>query len=279
MKINLIREFSSMRQLSVYFKNEKQCREFLAFQRWKGTPKCPYCGHDHIYHKCDGRYACAGCGNTFSVLVGTVFQNTKLPLIVWFKAIYLVSNSKQGISSCQLSMILGVTQKTAWFILHKIRILMKQRDDEFEDVVQGNIELRESNKGTLFWVRIPFKIHNIHPKVLKYVQPGSRIFTDYNLCAQSLFDSEYEIYKIEDPYPLYAHTRSFQSENIVDGFWLQLKRLVMGVCHFVSAAHFHRYIYEVLFRKQHARLPNSKRFYKLMNRIEQAIPYKVVRPR
>lgn len=69
----------------------------------------------------DGRYKCACCGNKFTVKVGTIFENSKISLKKWFAAIFLLSTTKKGISSIQLSKELGITQKSAWYMIHRIR--------------------------------------------------------------------------------------------------------------------------------------------------------------
>ncbi|MCR4965559.1 MAG: transposase [Bacteroidales bacterium] len=278
MKTKYFNEFNSLSDLESYFKNERVCRDYLSKVRWNQSVICPYCGHSKVYNRRDGRYACAGCARSFSVLVGTVFQNTKLSLLTWFKAIYLICNSKQGISSCQLKMLLGVTQKTAWFILHKIRILMKNTDDEYDDKVQGKIVSRVSKKGKLYKVRQSYPIHEIHPVLMKYVKSDSRIFSDEYLCYQSMIDSEKDIFSVEDPYPLILVNKTIDKQLVVDAFWLQLKRMVMGIGHFLSSSHFHRYVYEALFRKKYSHASNHTRFAVLLTRTNKIIPYKKVRP-
>lgn len=279
MKATMFTEFNSLKDLSDHFKTQSSCLKYVAWKRWMGIPKCPYCDCTSVYHRRDGRYACGKCKNSFSVLVGTVFQNTKLPLLTWFKAIFLVCNSKQGISSCQLSLILGITQKTAWFILHKIRLLLRDSQDDFHDRVQGTIEQRESEKGNCFRIRVVDEPHQLHPGLIKFVEPESRIFKDPVICFQSLSESECLEYAVEDPYPLRLGVQKQHDRRILDVFWLQLKRMVMGVYHFVTAPHFHRYVYEALFRKKHMRSSMGIRFSEVLGRIEQVLPYRVVSPK
>lgn len=271
--------FNSFAEVTRKLTNENNCKEYLAWVRWHGKPKCPYCGCERVYHKKDGRYACAGCKNTFSVLVGTIFQNTKLPLATWFKAIFLICNSKKGISSCQLSMILGITQKTAWFMLQKLRIMLKENTDDFPDVVQGDIKEKRNRKGKLFKIRLSDGPLIIHPMLYKYIIPSSRIFRDHRICYQTLLESEKSRYQIEDPYPINYFENNADNQHIVDCFWQQLKRMVMGVNHYVSSSHFHRYVYEALFRRNYKDESNGVRFCVAMNRIHCIIPYYVVSPK
>ena len=143
--------FDSIISLASYFSNEEICRQFLKEQRWGSVVVCPYCGSVHVYACGDGkRFKCDGCGNKFSVLVGTIFENTKLPLRKWFMAMYLLSSHKKGVSSHQIARDIEVTQKTAWFMLHKIRTLLGQDDNvtladevECDEAYMGG---REKNK-------------------------------------------------------------------------------------------------------------------------------------
>lgn len=122
----------------VYFNSNDVCKKAIIESRWPdGDVVCPYCGGHHCAERTDGRFRCKACGKNFSCLVGTIFENTKLPLIKWFVAMYLISSHKKGISSYQLSRDIKVTQSTAWYMLQKIRLLYPQTDEEqFEGVVE-----------------------------------------------------------------------------------------------------------------------------------------------
>ena len=151
--------FDSIISLASYFSNEEICRQFLKEQRWGSVVVCPYCGSVHVYACGDGkRFKCDGCGNKFSVLVGTIFENTKLPLRKWFMAMYLLSSHKKGVSSHQIARDIEVTQKTAWFILHKIRTLLGQDDNvtladevECDEAYMGGREKNKHEDGGHTW--------------------------------------------------------------------------------------------------------------------------------
>ena len=130
--------FNNIIDLTSYFNSERVCEQAIIDSRWKdGDVICPYCGEHHCVRRKDGRFRCHHCGRNFSCLVGTIFENTKLSLIKWFVAMYLISSHKKGISSHQLSRDISVTQRTAWFMLQKIRLLYPQSDaDFFEDTVE-----------------------------------------------------------------------------------------------------------------------------------------------
>src|SRR5215213_4814482 len=120
----------NLKDLMKKFEDEAKCREFLVQQRWNGVPVCPKCGHTKVYNIENGkRFKCANnkCYNKFSVTVGTVFEASNIPLSTWFPAMYLIISHKKGISSIQLAKDLGVTQKTSWFMLHRIRESLKSK--------------------------------------------------------------------------------------------------------------------------------------------------------
>ena len=138
-------KFNSLIQIADYFNTEAKCKAAIAQQRWgDGEAVCPYCGCTHTYACKDGRYSCPNCKRKFNVTVGTIFENTKLSLRKWFMAMYLVSSTKKGVSSHQLARDLAITQKTAWFVLHKVRGLYGITD---EIELDGEVEMDEMYLG------------------------------------------------------------------------------------------------------------------------------------
>ena len=111
-----LQKFNTLIDLLTYFNGEQVCREYLELVRWSGKLECPYkdCGHDKVFKYSNGKaYKCDKCKRQYSVKVGTIFEDSKVPLQKWFAAIYLITSHKKGISSLQLHRDLGVTQKTA----------------------------------------------------------------------------------------------------------------------------------------------------------------------
>ena len=134
-------KFNNIISLTTYFSSENKCKQAIIESRWAdGDVVCPYCGEHHCVKRLDGRFRCKTCRRNFSCLVGTIFENTKLPLIKWFVAMYLISSHKKGVSSHQLSRDINVTQATAWYMLQKIRLLYPQSDS---DVFEGTVECDE----------------------------------------------------------------------------------------------------------------------------------------
>jgi transposase-like protein len=108
--------------LETFFSDDKACIEYLKKLRWKDGIKCPHCNNDNIYEFKDGKtYKCAACRKKFTVKVGTIFEDSPLSLQKWFMAIYSITASKKGITSAQLAKNIGVTQKTAWYMISRIR--------------------------------------------------------------------------------------------------------------------------------------------------------------
>ncbi|HET8963751.1 MAG TPA: IS1595 family transposase [Chitinophagales bacterium] len=126
-------EFKNLKELMAHFSDDSVCRAYMEKMRWDGSPTCPHCGHAEPYKLKDGKnWRCSSrtCKKNFSVLVGTIFENSKVKLSTWLATLYLLTGHKKGISSLQLGRDLGVTQKTAWFILHRIRLIMGDNESE-----------------------------------------------------------------------------------------------------------------------------------------------------
>src|ERR1700747_988760 len=114
-------EFKNLKELMTKLADEKVCREYVEKMRWGVKIVCPFCGASAPYRLKDGKaFRCSRktCKKDFSLTTKTIFENSKIPLATWMGAIFLLTGHKKGISSLQLGRDLGVTQKTAWFILH-----------------------------------------------------------------------------------------------------------------------------------------------------------------
>lgn len=206
-----MRNFKNLTQLFDYFKDEKTCRDYLEKQLWTGTPACPHCGSVKVYRTNRG-FKCGEkeCRKKFSVTVGTVFENSKIPLRTWFAAMYLIASHKKGISSLQLHRDLGVTQKTAWFILHRIRETLRDKHSPLltdvvevdETFVGGKNKNRHADKkvpdsqGRSVADKTPVvgvmqrggkirtqvvadtKAESLHPFIVNSVKAGSIVITD-----------------------------------------------------------------------------------------------------
>jgi transposase-like protein len=149
-----------------YFSDKTVATDFLAKLRWPNGPMCPRCGSlDHSYISTRQVWKCKACKKQYSVKVGTIFEDSPLGLAKWLPAVWLIANSKNGISSHELGRALGTTQKSAWFMLHRIRLAMQTGSF---DKLSGPVEVDESFIGG--------KARNMHRdvKARKITGPGGK---------------------------------------------------------------------------------------------------------
>jgi transposase-like protein len=147
-----------------YFSDLDLCNEFVAGLRWPNGPVCPRCGSvEHSYLTTRRVWKCKACKKQFSVKVGTIFEASPLGLDKWLPAVWLAANSKNGISSHELGWALGITQKSAWFMLHRIRLAMQTGTFQKLD---GEVEVDETFVGG--------KGHNMHRSVRKRKAEGKK---------------------------------------------------------------------------------------------------------
>ena len=301
-------KFNSLIQLTNFFNTEEKCKAAIAQQRWgDGEAVCPYCGHTHTYTCSDGRYSCPNCHKKFSVLVGTIFENTKISLRCWFMAMYLVSSHKKGVSSHQLSRDLGITQKTAWFILHKIRGLYGQNDST---VLSGSVEMdemylggREINKhaskhteGTqgrstktktpIFGMLerdgavVAMKVEDtkgatLMPIVGQFVEEGATTYTDEANIYSSLTKKGYNHLFVNHGKREYVRANDIHT-NGIEGFWAHFKRVVFSTYHMVSKDYLQRYIDEQVYRWNTRDEKASYRFHDMFNKACKHFDYNSV---
>lgn len=292
-------KFNSLVDIALTFNTPAKCKKAIAESRWSdGDVVCPYCGHHHCGLRKDGRYSCSGCRHNFSVLVGTIFENTKLSLTQWFMAMYLISSHKKGISSHQLSRDLGITQKTAWYILHKVRTLYAQYDTpslfgeiELDEMYLGGRETNkheskrtEKTQGRSTKTKTPiFGMIERHGVAHAFAVPDTKaetlkIFVE-QFCDENahFFTDELNSYAFLDKdgykHSVIKHNMKEYSvdgitTNSIEGFWGHFKRMVFGTYHFVSKTYLQRYIDESIYRWNTRRL---KARYRFQFMFEQAI--------
>ncbi len=127
------------------FNSESRCREYLEALRWPDTITCPRCGSDKISQIVKrNQFDCDACRYQFSVTAGTIFNDSHLPLWKWFLCVYLLCESKKGMSACQIQRTLGISYKTAWYLCHRVRAAMKEVNPEPLD---GIVEMGETYIG------------------------------------------------------------------------------------------------------------------------------------
>ena len=298
-------QFNSLIALADYFDTEDKCKQAIAQERWgEGDVVCPYCGGKHCYMTAEGRYICKDCHKHFSVTVGTIFENTKISLRKWFMAMYLISSHKKGVSSCQLARDIKVTQKTAWFILHKVRGLYGQNDSTS---LNGEVEMdemylggRESNKheskhteGTqgrstktktpIFGMLerdgkvVAMKVENTQGKTLmpivsQFVESGSTTYTDEANIYHSLTKNGYEHLFVNHSQREYVRAKDIHT-NGIEGFWAHFKRVVFSTYHCVSKDYVQRYIDEQVYRWNTREEKASYRFHDMFSKAVKSFTY------
>ena len=283
--------FKSLIQVLDFFKNEETCIQYLAEQRWGGTPSCPHCGNVGAYvtnrgFKCKAKE----CQKKFTVTTGTILENTKISLRLWFATIYLATAHKKGISSHQLSRDLNITQKTAWFLLHRVREMFKISAPE---MLEGTVEIDETfvggkNKNRHASKKAPksqgrshtdktavvgllqrdgnvktFVVENtnqetLHTIMLANVKPEAKIVTD-SFRAYNGLSANYDHVTVKHTDGNYV-TEGDDHTNCIEGFWSLLKRGIIGIYHNVSPKHLHRYCHEFGYRYNSRKVADVTRF-------------------
>jgi transposase-like protein len=288
-------EFNSLFELHKAFPDEQTCIDHLEQMRWGETGVIsPFDSSSKVY-SCEGnKYKCKSTGKYFNVKTGTLFDNTKIELQKWFYAIWIFTNHKKGISSLQLSRDITITQKSAWFMLARIRACfgIEELKPEMEDNTQfdetfvgGKNKNRHKDKkvaqsqGRSFKDKTPVlgmmsngmvrtqvvestSARHIQPHVFKHVPQGTTIITDEWLGYNGL--EEYYDRQVVD------HTRKQyindlgHSTNQLEGFWSHLKRGIIGIYHNTSRRHLQGYADEFAFRYNSRLFTDSKRFNLLL---------------
>lgn len=259
------------------FGSEDRCHEYLEELRWPDGVRCPRCDSDKISRIAKRRqFDCDGCRYQFSVRVGTIFQDSKLPLWKWFLAVYMMGESKKSVSANQLKRMLGVSYKTAWFLCHRIRAAMK---DEGAELLTGIVEADETyvgGKAGGFADRKESAKHRYDNKavVLGAVQRGGKvrlrvapdvrsetikgflgdvvseeaeaIYTDSHRSYRGVGDEdtrhEYVDHSADEWVRGQVHT------NTVESVWSLFDRSVIGAYHKLSHKHLPAYLDEAAFR-------------------------------
>lgn len=299
--------FDSLIQVMEYFTDDSKCRSVIEESRWGGDVICPYCGHHHCRRGYKGRFVCPGCGNKFSCTVGTIFENTKVSLRKWFIAIYLIAYHKKGISSCQLSRDIRVTQKTAWYMLQKIRTLFFQKtpqmdgEVELDEVYVGGKEyfkhksrkvsgtrgrsvktktpvfgMMDRSGGKVYALVVPCTDrHTLLPIIANICKLGSHLYTDELASYEPLTRMGYVHKVVSHGHGQYV--RGHSHTNNIEGYWGHLKRMITGTYHNISKDHLQRYVDESVFRWNHRKFSCGRIFRILMGRSLKIVPYSAIR--
>lgn len=277
MDMNIIEVFAK-------FPDQESCISYLENVRWQNEPKCPYCeSMQSTKRKGTIRHQCNSCNNSYSVLVGTIFEDTKLPLNKWFFAISLILNAKKGLSSLQLARDIGVNRKTGWYLQMRIRKAMQEGGDHnlFNGIVEvdetyigGALrnhskhkrqERRESGlnitgmqhkqpviglleRDGRIKLQVLEKAHGktIKPIIEQTVAPEASLVTD-GFGGYAGLSKQYKEHQILNK-DKEEYARGEYHTNTIEGFWTLLKRGIYGQYHKVSVKHLQSYLNEFTFR-------------------------------
>jgi transposase/transposase-like protein len=288
------------------FNTEEKCRKFLIEKRWNGKPVCPYCGCDRSYFIDNGkRIKCANnkCYKKYSVTLGTVMEASNIPLTTWLPAMYIIIAHKKGISSVQLAKDLGVTQKTAWFMNHRIREYLKENSPE---MLSGTVEIDETYMGKKFrseyqglspkevdsfqakpkqktqgaviglieretnkLIVKSFKHRNaemVKGMATNHISPEAKIITDEASIYRKVL-ANYNRETVNHSKGEWVRKGNIHTNNI-EAFWSVMKRGVYGIYHQISYKHLQRYCDEFSFRYNTRHQTDGERFLAQFSNLE-----------
>ncbi len=275
-----------------YFADADKAINFMASVRWPdGKAKCPVCSAEETTFLATRRvWKCRKCAKQFSVKVGTIFEDSALGFDKWLPAFWMIVNAKNGISSCELSRALGVTQKTAWFMLHRIRLAIQNGDfsklsgevEADETYIGGkarsmNSKQRASIGGRLGTGGVGKEIvmgllerkgkvkvkhisnakrNTVQTEIRQQVEKGSQLYTDTFRSYYGL-NTDYVHQAIDHAK---EYVRGSVHTNGLENFWSLLKRTIRGTYVSVEPFHLFRYLDEQAFRFNERENTDSGRF-------------------
>ena len=268
----------TLQQAIVYFSDPDRAFQYALNLRFpNGVVSCPRCGSEkHSFVKKRKLWHCKGCKKQFTLKVGTIFENSPLGLDKWMCAYWILTNSKNGVSSCELARSIGVTQKSAWFILHRIRMTLKEdatiklsgeceADETFIGGKARNMHVskrmrRITGTGTKDKVAVMGILERggkvraavvptrrkavLQAEVRKHVEAGSALYTDFLLSYDGLA-ADYA-HQVVDHAVEYVNGRIHT--NGLENFWSLLKRGIHGTYVSIEPFHLFRYLDEQTFR-------------------------------
>lgn len=306
-------EFRTLRELITKLPDEESCRAYLAKQRWPdGVVICPHCSYNKCYVICGGeKYKCAkkGCYKKFSVKVGTIFEASNIPLTKWFVALYLATAHKKGISSYQLAKDIGVSQKCSWFMLHRIREMMRPKEEvkldnivEIDEVyIGGSVSNMSKSKrkkirdaGTMHENKVMVMGMIERGGALKLISTGSssgneeiRSLIQQNVDKDAVImtDTSGAYVGLNKEFAGHETINHAQQEyvreeviytNTIEGAFSHLKRSIFGIYHKATVKHLSRYCEETAFRYNLRKMTDPDRFIYALRKIGGRLDYKTL---
>jgi transposase-like protein len=273
----------TLQEAIVYFSNPDNCLEYMVAHRWPDGVECPTCGRKDVSYLANQKKWQCKSGHAkrqFTAKIGTIFEDSPLGLETWLPAVWIITTAKNGVSSCEIARSLGVTQKSAWFMLHRIRKAMQngsmmklggkggagiEVDETFIGGKARNMHLsvkgrRITGTGTKDRVAVigilerggeirvsvvpSRKKKVLQAEVRKHVEAGSNVYTDLLLSYEGL-EADYA-HRVVDHAVEYVN--GMIHTNGLENFWSLLKRGIGGTYVSVEPFHLFRYLDEQAFR-------------------------------
>ncbi len=289
-------EFTTLQEITEFVADPAKAHELAVAIRWPSGVACPHCGDMAVtflakYY----RWKCNGCKKQFTVKVGTLMEDSPLPLKKWMVAVWLITNAKNGVSSCEVGRAIGVCQKTAWFVLHRVRCAMEEQFDEKipgpveadetfiggkeknkhgdkklrrgrgsvgKEVVMGILERATETDHSTMRAKVVADTtkDTLHTEIRANVEPGAEVFTDAHKGYRGLSDD-------------YRHAWVDHAVKYVEGaihtngcenFWSLFKRMLHGTYTHIDPRHLQSYIDEETSRFNNRKLEDGERFHETM---------------
>src|SRR6202453_1898797 len=276
-----------------HFSDEQVCIDTVAALRWPKGPVCPACGHaEHYYLKTQKRWKCKECHKQFSVKLGTIFEDSPITLDKWLTALWMLVNCRNGVSSYEVARDLGITQKSAWFVLHRLRFALQTGSltklggggapvEVDETFIGGKARFMHRAKrermsslggmqggqgkavvmgllergGKVKAAVIPHRKESIPEQIVReMVEPGAEVHTDEFPGYHNLKDGF--------THKVINHLEGYVKESVhtngIENFWSCLKRGIGGTYVAVEPFHLFRYVDEQAFRFNNRKDANNK---------------------
>jgi transposase-like protein len=283
-----MKEIKTLTEAIRHFSSEQTCIDTVAQMRWPdGVPVCPHCGvvengRKHYWLKTQRRWKCYSCRQQFSVKVGTIFEDSALKLDVWLIALWMLTNCKNGVSSYELARATGIAQKSAWFVLQRLRYTLQATDPrpmgspgpvEVDECFLGpkpknmhasrraKLQLAEngnvlktpvmgmvdrSTREVRAMVIPNVKRETLQTQILKHCGFATKVYTDSAIGYQGL-DATRFIHKTVNHAEEYVASGGVSTQAI-ENFWSCLKRTLQGTYVAVEPFHLDLYLSEQIFR-------------------------------
>jgi transposase-like protein len=270
---------------------EQKCIDYLEKILWNNKPISPFDPTSKVYKCANNRYKCKNTNKYFTVRTNTIFRNSKIPLQKWLWSLYLFSSHKKGISSCQLSKDIGITQKSAWSLLQRSRYTFKN-PIFIKEMLKGSVEIDETyvggkNKNRHWDKKVPkcqgrswkdktpvlimeerggnaiaqvvsdVKQKTLEPIIRKYVKEGSNVYTD-EWHAYNDLSKQYNHETVNHRRKQYVKGKARVA--LIENFNSHLKRGIQGTYHWVSKKHLSGYVDEFIFRRNTRNYGEGERF-------------------